>query len=73
MSSKKKTNNTDEQKNVATTLLPGTNILKGKTREELGDKLDELVAEGGHIIVGCVSQDIETGEFSLQVDYVKDE
>lgn len=37
------------------------------TREELAEKVAELTADGSYI-AGCVGQNAETGEFSVQIE-----
>ena len=44
-------------------------ILRGKTHEELTDKLDNLTApEGATLHAGCIARDYSDGSYILRVD-----
>lgn len=44
-------------------------ILRGKTHEELTDKLDNLTApDGATLHAGCIARDYDDGTYILKVD-----
>ena len=59
--------NTQSETPVSTPQFPV--ILRGKTHEELTDKLDNLTApEGATLHAGCIARDYSDGSYILRVD-----
>ena len=67
----KTTTETKQPAFVEELLKNGTTTLTAKSREELAEMVNNIPADVRYG-AGAVGQNIETGEFSLRIDLIKD-